>query len=246
MAIISLFVPPMKPALKVTEERETKMIPVYEARKKIPILVCLQLFEVQNILDSPRYKDESRDGEFAVGIASGMSTRIDILNREGKLFTLFDTNDRTGFRTFDVGKTSEMHALTFIAKLSSHYKWVESNTLGPVEVFNWKGDDVEPLQEMVLISTRRDVCTLNCDVPEPSPFYLAWPSFPTEHGFLVLTPNYGYGLGRGHAFARSSYRRMGTRDWSDANGMLYEAIKYGWADPRKLGIGGWNEGGYLA
>lgn len=38
---------------------------------------------------------------------------------------------------------------------------------------------------------------------------------------------------------------MGTLDWSDCYSMVEEAIRRGFADPNRLGIGGYSQGGFL-
>lgn len=54
------------------------------------------------------------------------------------------------------------------------------------------------------------------------------------------------GQGRGSDFARAVNGAAGTLDWSDCNGMVTEAIKRRWADPARLGLGGWSNGGFLS
>lgn len=38
---------------------------------------------------------------------------------------------------------------------------------------------------------------------------------------------------------------MGDLDWSDCESMLDETISRGLADPNRLGISGWSQGGFL-
>ncbi|KAF8523709.1 peptidase S9 prolyl oligopeptidase active site domain protein [Hysterangium stoloniferum] len=109
----------------------------------------------------------SNDGEFAVLIAAGVNTRLDILNRDGKVFTLIDAKDRWAFRTYDVKKVGDYYVVACIrssgpdketpnvwvgkstgkqtvdlyTKVSSHHDWVNEHKLGPVEVFEWTGTD---------------------------------------------------------------------------------------------------------
>lgn len=54
---------------------------------------------------------QSKDGEFAVGVASGMDTRVDILTCSGKVFTLFATDSRSGFQDFDVKKVGDEYVM---------------------------------------------------------------------------------------------------------------------------------------
>lgn len=49
-----------------------------------------------------------------------------------------------------------------------------------------------------------------------------------------LTQHLNLGSGRGHTFARAAYPGVGTRDWSDVNGMVDEAVKRGLADKDKV------------
>jgi dipeptidyl aminopeptidase/acylaminoacyl peptidase len=64
------------------------------------------------------------------------------------------------------------------------------------------------------------------------------------HGYLVLAVNYRGSSGRGANFARSIFA-----DWGDEVQDLEAGVDYavakGWADPRRLGVGGWSYGGLL-
>ena len=53
------------------------------------------------------------------------------------------------------------------------------------------------------------------------------------------------GQGFGSNFARAAQGGMGTVDWSDCMSMLSSVISEGLADPKRLGIGGWSQGGFL-
>ncbi|KAF8519368.1 peptidase S9 prolyl oligopeptidase active site domain protein [Hysterangium stoloniferum] len=109
--------------------------------------------------------------EFSVPIAAGVNTRVDILNRDGKVFTLVDAKNRWGFSAYDVkkvgndyvvacvrssgpdnetpnvwvGKSTGKHMVRFCVdlntKVSSHYDWLKEHKLGPVEIFEWTGTD---------------------------------------------------------------------------------------------------------
>jgi len=67
-----------------------------------------------------------------------------------------------------------------------------------------------------------------------------------SHGYLVIAPNYRGGEGRGADFARAIAGGAGTLDWSDCSRMVDAAVERGLADPKRLGIGGWSQGGFLA
>ena len=65
-------------------------------------------------------------------------------------------------------------------------------------------------------------------------------------GYAVLLPNYRGGLGHGNAFATAGRDAVGGADLSDVMAMVDAAIDAGIADPQRLGIGGWSQGGHLA
>ncbi|KAF8513216.1 Alpha/Beta hydrolase protein [Gautieria morchelliformis] len=230
----------------------------------------------------------SDSGEFAVGVAAGMDTRVDILNRDGKICALFETSKREAVDSFDVrkveneyvmagvcssgpdkeapnvwvGKSSGKQSLVLTTKISSHFAWTTASRFGPVERFEWTGEDGISLDGLAWFP--RDVDPLNIEKPLPTilhihggpydretpnlyPSQLSWQPVLAEQGFLVLSPNYRGGSGRGHAFARiAPPPPASTTAWSDVNTMVDEAVKRGLADKDKLAIGGWSFGGYLA
>lgn len=56
----------------------------------------------------------SKSGEFAVNVASGMDTRVDIINRSGKLFSLYGADNREAFSGFDVKKVEDEYVMACI------------------------------------------------------------------------------------------------------------------------------------
>ncbi|MEU8125313.1 prolyl oligopeptidase family serine peptidase [Spirillospora sp. NPDC049024] len=73
-----------------------------------------------------------------------------------------------------------------------------------------------------------------------------WGALLAASGYLVLMPNYRGGLGRGHRFAAAARGDVGGAEWDDVESALERAIALGLADPERLAIGGWSQGGYLA
>jgi dipeptidyl aminopeptidase/acylaminoacyl peptidase len=67
-----------------------------------------------------------------------------------------------------------------------------------------------------------------------------------SHGFLVLNPNYRGSQGRGNDFAKAARGGMGGLDYADIESMVEAAIKRGYANPNKVAIAGWSNGGYLS
>jgi dipeptidyl aminopeptidase/acylaminoacyl peptidase len=74
---------------------------------------------------------------------------------------------------------------------------------------------------------------------------LDWGQLLASHGFAVIYPNYRGGYGHGNAFAMSVRGDMGGAEWADIMTIVDAAIDAGIADPDRLGIGGWSQGGFL-
>jgi dipeptidyl aminopeptidase/acylaminoacyl peptidase len=65
------------------------------------------------------------------------------------------------------------------------------------------------------------------------------------HGYVVVMPNVRGSGGRGLDFTLSNYRAWGTHDAEDVIVATDYVVELGYADPDRLGIGGWSYGGTL-
>ncbi len=65
------------------------------------------------------------------------------------------------------------------------------------------------------------------------------------NGYVVVMPNVRGSGGRGLDFTLSNYRAWGTHDAEDVIVATDYVVKQGYADPDRLGIGGWSYGGTL-
>lgn len=65
-------------------------------------------------------------------------------------------------------------------------------------------------------------------------------------GHAVFCPNPRGGLGHGAAFARAVRAAVGVADWPDVEAGLERLVQEGVADPERLALGGWSQGGYTA
>ncbi|MGA7673044.1 MAG: prolyl oligopeptidase family serine peptidase, partial [Nitrolancea sp.] len=74
---------------------------------------------------------------------------------------------------------------------------------------------------------------------------LGWAQYLAAHGYAVLMPNYRGGAGRGHRFAINARGNVGEGDFPDVLSGVDAAIERGIADPDRLGIGGWSQGGFM-
>ena len=65
------------------------------------------------------------------------------------------------------------------------------------------------------------------------------------HGYLVVMPNPRGSSGYGQEFSLAIWRGWGETDYEDVVAGVDWAIERGWADPERLGVGGWSYGGML-
>jgi dipeptidyl aminopeptidase/acylaminoacyl peptidase len=66
------------------------------------------------------------------------------------------------------------------------------------------------------------------------------------NGYAVFLPNPRGGMGHGNAFADAVSGSVGMDDWKDIETGIDALIRGGFADPDRLGIGGWSQGGFMA
>jgi dipeptidyl aminopeptidase/acylaminoacyl peptidase len=64
-------------------------------------------------------------------------------------------------------------------------------------------------------------------------------------GYAVFLPNPRGGSGRGPAFAASVAGAVGVADWSDVESGIDRLVADGVADPSRLAIMGWSQGGFM-
>ncbi len=65
------------------------------------------------------------------------------------------------------------------------------------------------------------------------------------NGYLVVLPNPRGSSGYGQDFSLAIWRSWGEKDYEDVVAGVDWAIARGWADPDRLGVGGWSYGGML-
>lgn len=64
-------------------------------------------------------------------------------------------------------------------------------------------------------------------------------------GYAVFCPNPRGGSGHGAEFAQAVRGAVGVGDWPDVESGLERLIDEGLADPERLALGGWSQGGYM-
>lgn len=74
---------------------------------------------------------------------------------------------------------------------------------------------------------------------------LEWAQLLATRGYAVVLPNYRGSSGRGRDFAAQARGSMGSVEWDDVMAVTDAAVAAGIADPDRMGIGGWSQGGFL-
>jgi dipeptidyl aminopeptidase/acylaminoacyl peptidase len=80
-------------------------------------------------------------------------------------------------------------------------------------------------------------------------FGLHWafgPQWLAHAGYAVFLPNPRGGLGHGHDFAAAVAGAVGKDDWTDITTGIDLLVAEGVADPDRLGVAGWSQGGFMA
>jgi dipeptidyl aminopeptidase/acylaminoacyl peptidase len=72
-----------------------------------------------------------------------------------------------------------------------------------------------------------------------------WAQWLALDGYTVFLPNPRGGMGHGHAFAATVAGEVGMADWLDVASGTDALLAAGHADPDRLGIGGWSQGGFM-
>ena len=75
-------------------------------------------------------------------------------------------------------------------------------------------------------------------------FQSTWQVF-AANGYVVVAANPRGSSGRGEAFSHAIWADWGNLDYEDVNAAVDHVIELGYADPERLGVGGWSYGGIL-
>ncbi len=75
-------------------------------------------------------------------------------------------------------------------------------------------------------------------------FQPTWQLF-AANGYVVVAANPRGSSGRGEDFSKAIWADWGNLDYDDVNAAVDAVIELGYADPERLGVGGWSYGGIL-
>ena len=216
----------------------------------------------------------ARDGEILATVADGLDTTIDRLDQgagtlarlshhPGALTELSASADGRVVACVrsTAGGPPEIWAgppegpLTQLTDLRPELRGV---AFGRQERLAWVAEDGLALDGLLILppgKTRADgpfpLITLVHGGPYgrfADSFQLNWaPSgqWLATHGYAVFLPNPRGGQGHGIAFAAAVAGAVGLEDYRDIIAGLDRLVAEGVADPARLGIGGWSQGGYM-
>lgn len=162
----------------------------------------------------------------------------------------------------DVNNPPEVFTVTAsggaMVKLSNHAQILENRQFGRSEFLTCTSADGTVQLDAVWVTP----ASTTIDKPFPTvviihggPYYRAtdnpftfsylWTQLLLDAGFAVLLPNYRGNSGRGEGFAAHARGGVGTVDYDDIVSLVQYGIKLGYADPERLIVSGWSQGGFL-
>ncbi len=155
------------------------------------------------------------------------------------------------------GSGSDQTPLT-LQQISHHQEPFAGITFGTQEPFFWTASDGLKLDGILI---RPPTAPDNAPLPtivlvHGGPYSrwdqslhlhsLNWGQWLALAGYAVLLPNPRGGSGHGEAFAAAARGNVGQADYQDVIAAIDTAIERGIADPARLGIGGWSQGGFMS
>lgn len=134
----------------------------------------------------------------------------------------------------------------------------EGVNLGCQEEFHWTARDGLPLDGILILPPDRPQGPLPAVIlvhggpygRSADSFYVGpqtsgWAQLLATQGFAVCLPNPRGGQGHGHHFAATVAGEVGHADYEDVMAAADALIERGIAEPSRLGIGGWSQGGFM-
>jgi len=132
-------------------------------------------------------------------------------------------------------------------------------TLGPVELVRWKSADGAEIEGVLhkpadfqagrryplLVVIHGGPTGISRALLAPGNRYYPIELFLAK-GALVLEPNYRGSAGYGSAFRALNVRNLGVGDMADVMSGVDALVAQGLADPDRLGVMGWSQGGYIS
>ncbi len=163
----------------------------------------------------------------------------------------------TGTQPWEVWAGSGAGEVTELHQVSSHQEHLAGFTFGPQEAFRWTAADGLELDGLLVRppDTPQDRPLPTVVLVHGGPYWRwsqgfqmgwgNWAQWLALAGYAVLMPNPRGGMGHGERFAAAARGDVGGADYGDVMAAVDAAIDRGIADPERLGIGGWSQGGFM-
>ena len=144
-----------------------------------------------------------------------------------------------------------------LRRITDHQAPLADVSFGPQEAFRWNAPDGLELDGLLIRPPAASTGPLPMIVlVHGGPYgrwspglhlrWGDWGQWLATAGYAVLMPNPRGGFGHGERFAASCRADVGGADFADVLAAVDAAVERGIADPRRLGIGGWSQGGFMS
>lgn len=143
-------------------------------------------------------------------------------------------------------------------KLTDVNPWLAERNLPDARAVKWTSRDGTSIEGVIFLPPgfekgKRYPAVLNVHGGPMWAWWLGWHGSWHEwavplacRGFVVLLPNPRGSLGYGVGYARANFDDWGGGDFEDVLAGADFLVEEGYADPRRIGIGGWSYGGYMS
>lgn len=202
------------------------------------------------------------DGEIATLFENGFHTELDAAGEKRRKLVTDDSLDVSQFTVSHAGavayvteSAAVLPELFVEGKPVSHFNDGFKNVaLQKSELYRYKSFDGTPIEAALFRGAGAPE-----GQPQPVVFLIhggpagAWRSrfdaltqLLVTHGYTVMQPNIRGSAGYGQKFLASIRGDWGGGDYKDVMAGVDDLVRRGIADPKRLGIGGWSYGGYMA
>jgi dipeptidyl aminopeptidase/acylaminoacyl peptidase len=186
-------------------------------------------------------------GEISRQVDGALSVRGLHVARSGKIATVISQPDTPG-EIFVLEPGGEPRKLT-----STNDQLISKLKLATVEKHRFKSQDGTEIESFYYkppsFNPELDYPTILLIHGGPISQYDYSFSFQAQlyaaKGYLVVMPNPRGSSGYGQDFSLEIWADWGNKDYQDVMAAVDYAIEQGWADPDRLGVGGWSYGGIL-
>jgi dipeptidyl aminopeptidase/acylaminoacyl peptidase len=156
------------------------------------------------------------------------------------------------------GQLSVGEANPTLTKITNHHEHLAGITFGLQESFRWTAPDGLELDGVLVLppNAPKDMPLPTIMLVHGGPYgrwgrnfnvgWSNWAQWLALAGYAIIMPNPRGGKGHGDTFATAAQGRVGFEDFGDVMAMVDAAIERGIADPDRLAIGGWSQGGYMS